>query len=189
MSEPVKPNELLSAEFALGLVRGDDRRGLAIRLASDAKLRSEVETLQRALAELDGLETAELAAQDAPPPGTFENILDRIDAEGLQLPGTKTSRAEDARWREIAPGIRSRVLYIDRANNRQSLLLKMEAGAAYYPHKHDADEEALVLEGDLWFGDLKLGPGDYHLATPASHHPVGRTVAGCLVHVVTSLSH
>lgn len=180
---------MLSAEFALGLVRGEDRRALAARLAADPRLRAEVETWQRALAELDGLETAEVAAQDAPPPGMFEAILERIDAEGLQLPGTKTSRAGDARWREIAPGVHSRVLYVDRANNRQSLLLKMEAGSAYHPHEHDADEEALVLEGDLWFGDLKLGPGDYHLATAASHHPVGRTQGGCLVHVVTSLSH
>jgi anti-sigma factor ChrR (cupin superfamily) len=185
----VKPNELLSAEFALGLIRGDDRPAFADRLASDATLRAEVDAWQRALAELDGLEAAEVSAQEAPPPGMFESILDRIDAEGLQLPGTKTSRSAQARWREIAPGIRSRVLYVDRANNRQSLLLKMEAGAEYHPHTHDADEEALVLEGDLWFGDLRLGPGDYHLATVASHHPVGRTEAGCLVHVVTSLSH
>ena len=189
MSQSVKPSDLLSAEFALGLVRGDNRRAFADRLASDATLRAEVEAWQRALSELDALEAAEVSAQDAPPPGMFESILDRIDAEGLQLPGTKTSRAEQARWREIAPGVQARVLYVDRVNNRQSLLLKMEAGAAYYPHKHDADEEALVLEGDLWFGDLKLGAGDYHLASAASHHPVGRTVAGCLVHVVTSLSH
>jgi anti-sigma factor ChrR (cupin superfamily) len=189
MSEPVKPNDPLSAEFVLGLVRGDDRRALAERLASDAGLRGEVEAWQQAFSKLDELEAAEASAQDAPPPEIFERILDRIDTEGLQLPGTKTARAAQARWREIAPGVRSRVLYVDRINNRQSLLLRMEAGATYYPHKHDADEEALVLEGDLWFGDLKLGPGDYHLATAASHHPVGRTVAGCLVHVVTSLSH
>jgi anti-sigma factor ChrR (cupin superfamily) len=189
MSESVKPNALLSAEFALGLVRGEDRRALAARLATDETLQSEVETWQRALAELDELEAAEVAAQEAPPPGLFEAILGHIDAEGLQLPGTKTSRAEAAVWHDIAPGIRARVLNIDRANNRQSLLLKMAAGAIYYPHKHDADEESLILEGDLTFGDLRLGPGDYHRATAPSQHPVGRTEGGCLVHVVTSLSH
>ena len=45
----------------------------------------------------------------------------------------------------------------------------------------------LVLEGDLCFGDLKLFAGDFHVAAPTSSHPPGRTVNGCLVHVVMSL--
>ena len=41
---------------------------------------------------------------------------------------------------------------------------------------------SLVLEGDLSFGDLNLKAGDFHVATPSSSHPPGRTVNGCLVH-------
>ena len=46
---------------------------------------------------------------------------------------------------------------------------------------------SLVLEGDLSFGDLNLKAGDFHVATPSSSHPPGRTVNGCLVHVIMSL--
>ena len=46
---------------------------------------------------------------------------------------------------------------------------------------------ALVLEGDLSFGELNLKAGDFHVATPSSSHPPGRTVNGCLVHVIMSL--
>jgi len=79
------------------------------------------------------------------------------------------------------------VLHIDRAQNRQYLLIRMAPGAFYHPHSHDADEQTLVIEGDLHFGDLELRAGDYHVATPSSSHPPGRTVNGCLVHVSMSL--
>ena len=186
MSEPVKPEDVLSAEYALGLLRGEARAAFSARLQTDDRLRSAVDYWQHTFAVLGA---AEPRGDDMPPAGTFENILARIDAEGMQLPGTRTRRAEGAKWREIAPGVISRVLHIDRANNRQSLLIRMAPGAVYHSHAHDANEEAFIVEGDLSFGDLKLGAGDYHIATPGTRHPPGRSIGGCLVHVVTSLSH
>jgi len=103
------------------------------------------------------------------------------------LPGTMTSRAGTANWFEISPGIKGRLLHVDRAQNRQYLLIRMAPGASYHPHSHDTDEQSLVLEGDLSFGDLNLRAGDFHVATPSSSHPPGRTVNGCLVHVIMSL--
>jgi len=186
MSEPVKADDLLSAEYALGLLRGEAREEISARLESDDGLRASVTFWQQALA---GIDAAEQPGDEAPPAGLFDGILARIDEEGMQLPGTRTRRAEVASWREISPGVMSRVLHVDRANNRQSLLIRMAPGAVYHSHAHDADEEAFVVEGDLWFGDLSLGPGDYHIAAAATRHPPGRSVGGCMVHVVTSLSH
>jgi quercetin dioxygenase-like cupin family protein len=186
MSEPVKPEDILSAEDALGLLRGKARAEFSARLEVDDSLRAAVDYWQQTFAALGAAEPD----GDAPPPaGMFENVLARIDAEGMQLPGTRTRRAEAAKWREIAPGVMSRVLHIDRANNRQSLLIRMAPGSVYHSHAHDANEEAFIVEGDLSFGDLKLGAGDYHIAAAATRHPPGHTVGGCLVHVVTSLSH
>ena len=47
-------------------------------------------------------------------------------------------------------------------------------------------EECLVLEGDLIMGDLKLLPGDFHLAAKGSAHPSATTVSGCLLYLSTS---
>ena len=186
MSEPVKPEDILSAEYALGLLRGEARAEFSARLQTDNRLRAAVDYWQHTFAALDA---AEPGGGDTPPGGIFESILARIDAEGMQLPGTRTRRAEGAKWYDIAPGLVARVLHVDRANNRQSLLIRMAPGAIYRAHAHDTDEETFVIEGDLSFGDLKLGAGDYHIAPASSHHPSGRSVGGCLVHVVTSLSH
>ena len=59
------------------------------------------------------------------------------------------------------------------------LLIRMAPGASYRPHVHYSDEQTLVIEGDLSFGDLDLKPGDFHVAKPSSSHPPGRTVNGC----------
>ena len=181
MSEPVKPGAHGAAEYALGLLSKEDRRAFALQLKSDAALQASVAYWENAFA---GLQTAEA---EPLPSGMFEKILDRIEGEGANLPGTLTKRAAAATWLEISPGIKGRVLHIDRAQNRQYLLIRMAPGAHYHPHAHDADEQTLVIEGDLHFGDLELRAGDYHVATPATSHPPGRTVNGCLVHVAMSL--
>jgi ChrR Cupin-like domain len=57
-------------------------------------------------------------------------------------------------------------------------------GATYYSHLHDqGHEECLVLEGDLIMGDLKLLPGDFHLAAKGSTHPPATTMSGCLFYL------
>jgi len=182
MSKPVKPgadNE--AAEYVLGLLGKEDSRAFAQRLKSDEALRAQVEYWESMFSDLPA-EQAEL-----PPTGMFEKILDRIEGEGADLPGTLTRRESRANWFEISPGIKGRLLHVDRAQNRQYLLIRMAPGASYHPHSHDAEEQSLVLEGDLSFGELNLKAGDFHVATPSSSHPPGRTVNGCLVHVIMSL--
>ena len=181
MSEPVKPEAHGAAEYVLGLLGNEDRLKLASRLKSDPALQTQVEYWE------DAFSTLEAGEPEPVPAGLFEKILDKIDSEGLHLPGTQTKRAASANWFEISPGIKGRVLHVDRAQNRQYLLVRMQPGSSYHSHSHSTDEQALVLEGDLNFGDLKLLAGDFHVATPTSAHPPGRTVNGCLVHVVMGL--
>jgi quercetin dioxygenase-like cupin family protein len=183
MSDAVKPEANKPAEYALGLIRGEERRELDARLATDEGFRSQVERWQNILAPLEDGDDAEI-----PPAGLFEKILNRIDEVGLQLPGTFTQRGAAADWIVHSPGITYRVLNIDDKLKRQSLLVKMQPGAIYNSHHHDVDEECLVIEGDLQFGDLRLHAGDFHLATPAMVHPIGRTKSGCLLHVVLGLN-
>lgn len=183
MSKPVKPEADDAADYVLGLLGKDDSRAFAQRLKSDEALRAQVEYWEGMFASLPAGEA------EPPPSGLFEKILGRIEGEGADLPGTVTRRAGVANWFEISPGIKGRLLHVDRAQNRQHLLIRMAPGATYQPHAHDADEQTLVIEGDLSFGDLDLKAGDFHAATPSSSHPPGRTVNGCLVHVIMSLDH
>jgi anti-sigma factor RsiW len=177
----VKPGADEAAEYVLGLLGKEDSRAFIERLKSDEALRARVEYWEGMFSDLPP------EPGEPPPTGMFEKILDRIEGEGADLPGTVTRRAEAANWFEISPGIKGRLLHVDRAQNRQYLLIRMVPGASYEPHSHDADEQTLVLEGDLTFGELKLKAGDFHVATPLSSHPPGRTVNGCLVHLSMSL--
>lgn len=178
MSKDQQQDSLQPAEYALGLLRGGERAALE----ADAGLRRKAEGWQATLAPLEGAESEPV------PPGSFEKILARIDAQGMFLPGTATKRAAEAEWLEYSEGIVYRVLKVDERLGRQTLLVKMQPGAVYRSHAHDIDEECLVIEGDLRFGELVLRAGDFHLATPAMTHPVGTTTAGCLLHVVVGMN-
>lgn len=181
MSKPMQPGAYHAAEYALGLLRGEDRRELASQSNTDEALKAQIGYWEHAFSNLQAEESEPV------PAGLFEKILDRIDAEGLHLPGTLTKRAATANWFEINPGIKGRVLHVDRAQRQQTLLVRMSPGSVYHSHAHDQDERLLLLEGDLNFGDLKLFAGDFHLASSGTSHPSGQTVGGCLVHVVMSL--
>ena len=181
MPESVKPGPHDAAEYVLGLLRHGDRRELEAQLDSNEGLRTQIEYWQDAFSSLDAAET------EPAPVGLFEKVLEKIDEEGSHLPGTQTKRAAAADWYQISPGIEGRVLHVDQALKRRYLLVRMQPGSTYHSHSLHADEQALVLEGDLRFGDLVLSAGDFHVATPTSSHPPGRTVNGCLVHVVMGI--
>jgi hypothetical protein len=75
------------------------------------------------------------------------------------------------------------VLFEDPVAKRRSILVRALPGSNYASHLHDeGHEECLVLEGDLIMGDLKLLPGDYHIAAKGSTHPAATTISGCLLY-------
>ena len=63
---------------------------------------------------------------------------------------------------------------------RQTILVKVEAGAVYDGHNHEEDEELYLISGDLTIGGVELRPGDFHLAPKGSRHPAATTRGGCL---------
>lgn len=177
MAKDQRPDSSLSTEYALGLLRGDARAAVE----SDAGLRREAEVLQAQLAPLDGDEAGPM------PPGSFEKLLARIDDEGKVLPGMTTKRAAEAEWQHHDDGITYRVLKVDERLQRRTLLVKMQPGAVLKSHIHSFEEECLVIEGDLRYGNLVLHAGDYHHAWAGAHHADGVTAGGCLLHVVIAV--
>jgi ChrR Cupin-like domain len=84
----------------------------------------------------------------------------------------------------MAPGVIYTVLFEDPIAKRRSLVVRALPGSNCGEHFHDeGHEECLVLEGDLIIGDLKLLPGDYHVAAKGCTHPAATTMAGCLLYI------
>ena len=91
MSKPVKPGADEAAEYVLGLLGKEDSRAFAQRLKSDEALRAQVEYWESMFSGLPGEEA------EPPPAGMFEKILDRIEGEGADLPGTLDQDAQGRR--------------------------------------------------------------------------------------------
>ena len=95
-------------------------------------------------------------------------------------------RADQGAWHAMVPGVMAKRLYTESAEGNAAMLLRMEAGAQFPPHWHADVEHCYVLEGDLHFGDLVLGPGDYQCAMASTTHITSHTEKGCMVLIVAS---
>lgn len=85
-------------------------------------------------------------------------------------------------WRLCLPGVWRRVLH--QQDGLRSYLLRLEPGAELPGHRHPADEECVVLEGELWVGrDLRLGAGSWHLARAGALHARIRSPLGALIYL------
>jgi hypothetical protein len=170
----------LAADIVVG---GDgESRTLAAQTAErNPELRRKVETLERRLAPL-----SELLPPDAPPAGTFAGIEARIAAAKAVLPGTVTLRAGAYDWQRLSEGIDMALLWVNEKAKRKSLLIRMQPGARYESHEHEEDEECLVIEGDLEFGDLLLKAGDFHFAPKGRAHPPAYSPSGCLLFITAA---
>jgi anti-sigma factor ChrR (cupin superfamily) len=118
----------------------------------------------------------------APPPeraaSMRRRLLQRARAAAQPDPHL-TLRADEGRWRALGTGIDMKVLRRD--PDSISYLLRMAAGMRVPAHDHDADEECMVLEGDVWLGATHIFAGDYHLARRGVPHGELRTEGGCVL--------
>jgi len=102
--------------------------------------------------------------------------------------GLLTVHAHEGVWEDIGVnGIVVKRLFVDKANDRATMLVRMPAGASYPRHRHAGAEQCYVLEGDLRLGDRVFRAGDYQCAGSDSIHDVQYTEAGCLLLIVSSL--
>ncbi|MEE3626372.1 cupin domain-containing protein [Nitrospirillum sp. BR 11752] len=169
------------ADYLLGVMRGD-RRSRQYRVAAPDAAPYTDQELARIEARLGALD---LALAEPPPAGLLGPILARIDREAADqaaAPGTDTVRHQDGVWLPLSPGVRSKLLRVDGRTGRRTMLIRMEPGAPYQSHAHaGGDEECLVIEGDLRFGDLLLQAGDFHVARHTTWHATAVSQQGCLL--------
>lgn len=104
---------------------------------------------------------------------------DKIASAAATASGLLTVRASEGTWTDLAPGVRSKVLYDD--GTWRTWLARMEAEARLPAHVHDDTEECLVLEGSVVFGTQEIGIGDYQAALAGSCHHGVYSRTGCLM--------
>lgn len=95
--------------------------------------------------------------------------------------GFHTVHARDGEWVGLFPGVELKLLRED-AQSR-SFLVRMAPGSELPGHAHPADEECLVLEGEVTLSGVLCRAGDYQLAPAGRDHDVVRSEPGCLLFV------
>jgi quercetin dioxygenase-like cupin family protein len=96
---------------------------------------------------------------------------------------TNTVRPEAGEWEKFSPRIKMKVLRREADGSSMSYLLKLEPGAFLVPHKHQIDEECVVLEGMVTIGEELVGPGTYHLAPRGMIHAPIRSENGAILFI------
>lgn len=72
------------------------------------------------------------------------------------------------RWSEVSAGVEALALWGDR--EVVSMLVRFAPGASVPDHHHALDEDCLVLDGEMFLGDILLRAGDYQLAPAGGGH-------------------
>lgn len=168
--------DALAGEYVLGTLDAAARCRFEARLAADDAAARAVAAWEARLLPLAGP-----AGETPPPPRLWTAIRRRLDDES-GAGAMRTIRA-DAGWEPYSPGIAIKRLHVDADAGMRSFLLRLAPGAVADAHHHPADEECLVLEGELVIGDLTLRAGDYHLAPKGVPHPALEAPAGALLFV------
>ncbi len=103
--------------------------------------------------------------------------------------GLLTVRSDEGRWMKIARGVSMKNLYADKKSKTHSFLLKLEPGSSLPEHQHFADEECMVLEGEVRLGDVVVRAGDYHLAPRGVAHGRVSSKTGALLFLRADSGH
>ncbi len=122
------------------------------------------------------------------PSASVWDRLSRLTRDEANPDSTNPSPAQwsEPEWEQAAPGIECKILAMDSARQRVSMLVRLAPGVAYPPHTHAGVEELHLLEGELWIGDRKLLPGDYNRGEPGTVDTRVFSETGCTCVLITS---
>jgi len=165
------------AEYALRALPADERSTFEAHLRECPACREELDAVRPLVDALVHWPTDVLR----PPAPLWARLAERIALDPAD-PGP----GDLSEWQKVAPGLACKLLAADAADQRVSLLVRLDPGAAYPPHRHAGLEELHLLEGELWIEDRKLFPGDYNRAEPGTGDRRVWSETGCTCVLVTS---
>lgn len=96
-------------------------------------------------------------------------------------PGFRFVHSHEGDWLTLFRGVEFKLLREDAAG--RAYLLRLAPGARLPGHRHAADEESLILEGDATINGVLCRAGDYHFAPPGRPHGRITSEGGCLMFV------
>ena len=171
--------EALVLADSVGALDADERAELAARLAGLSP-EEQAQVAQLYDAALAVADSVELVAPSA-------RVRDRVLA-AARTPSRYTVHAGEADWFETGlPGIRAKVLAVDRVRSLATLLIRAEPGAVYPSHRHHAPEECYVIRGSVVIDGRVLHAGDFHHADADSDHGEITTADGAEVLIVGAI--
>ena len=112
------------------------------------------------------------AGPQSPAPEVRERLMAWVRAEAPEVPaGFVFSLAESDQWHpHPVPGIRMRVLSMNRENGYATLLLDVDPGTRFPSHHHTGAEECYVVSGSVYTYGRRMGPGDFLHADGGTDH-------------------
>jgi len=100
-------------------------------------------------------------------------------SEFAESPDGFVQRAAEAGWAPLRRGVDIRPLQT--AGGRISMLVRVAAGARVPAHGHDRGEECLMVQGELFLGDVLLREDEYQFAPAGTAHGELASDAGCVL--------
>ena len=92
-----------------------------------------------------------------------------------------TVAANETGWEPLRPGVMLKPLF--GVGERVSMLARLAAGAGVPTHVHACAEECVMLEGDMFLGDVLLLEGEYQWAPAGTNHDMLYSDVGCVVFI------
>ena len=185
-STPAEHDQNHSGEVALYAVHAMAPREMAeaeARISHCAACLQELEALRPVVASFVSWPTNVLR----PSVNLWDRLARRI-GEGTGVPplSSPLEPVTKARWELAAPGIHVQILAKDDAGKRVSMLVRLEPGTEYPPHRHAGIEELYMLDGILIVDDKSYQPGDFLHAEAGSEDHRVYSETGCTCVLLTS---
>ena len=128
---------------------------------------------------------AQSAPVPEPSPDVRRRLMERVRTAQPDVPGFEFHWASDDRWMaHPVPGIRMKVLALNRQRGYATLLLDVAPGTRFPEHHHGGAEECYVVSGSLFTCGRKLVAGDFVHADGETDHGELWTEEGCRVILV-----
>ena len=130
------------------------------------------------------LALADAVSGPVPSAGVKGRLMQRVQ-EATEPAGFAFHWAADDVWlSHPVPGIKMKVLALNKQRGYATLLLDVAPGTRFPSHHHGGAEECYVVAGSLFTCGRRLGPGDFVHADADTDHGVLWTEEGCQVILV-----